>query len=64
MPPNLEKKQIEIDNLRQKGKLMIKEQQLKKRLLSSNRVLEDPSEDDPEVSARIKIIEKGKKGFT
>jgi len=26
--------------------------------------MEDPSEDDPEVSARIKMIEKGKKGFT
>jgi hypothetical protein len=27
-------------------------------------VLEEPSEDDPEVSARIKMIEKGKKGFS
>ena len=44
---------------------MIKEQQLKKRLLSSNRLaMEEISEDDPEVSARIKLIEKGKKGFT
>jgi hypothetical protein len=35
---------------------------LKKRI--SSRVMEEISEDDPEVSARIKLIEKGKKGFT
>ena len=43
--------------------MMLKEKQIRKRLVSSNR-LEEPSEDDPEVLARIKLIEKAKKGFT
>jgi hypothetical protein len=42
---------------------MIRDKYLRKNNYSSTKA-DEPSEEDPEVIARIKVIEKKKKGFT